>query len=85
MVAIDTKGENLIVEAEASKLFEIEGVDTSKRLVLKLISEGEFEISSGTLRKRGRTGFTVWASRNGRLQSIYCSTDDEAVRVSLRT
>lgn len=85
VIAIDTKGDHLLVEAAASKLFEIEGAESGKRILLKLISEGHVEISGGTIRKRAKVGFTVWSWKNGRLQSTHCETEKEAIEVSLRT
>ena len=84
VVAIDTKGDHLLVEASASKLFEIDGAEAGRRVLLRLVSEGHVEILNGTVHKRAKTGFTVWAWRNGRLQQTYCDTEKEAVEAALR-
>ncbi|MBZ0329685.1 DEAD/DEAH box helicase family protein [Halomonas sp. ANAO-440] len=84
VVVIDTKGDHLLVEASASKLFEIDGGESGKRILLRLVSEGNVEIENGTIRKRAKSGFTVWAWKNGRLQPTHCNTEKEAVDASLR-
>ncbi len=85
VIVLDTKGDHLLVEASASKLFEIKGVESGKRIVLRLISEGHVEISGGTIRKRAKVGFTVWSWKSGRLHSTYCETEKEAVDACLAT
>lgn len=84
VIVVDTKGDHLLVEATASKLFEIDGTEAGKRLVLRLVSEGHVEISNGTVQKKGKIGFTVWAWRNGMLRPTHCSTEKEAVEAALR-
>lgn len=84
VLIIDTKGDHLLVEAAASKLFEIDGSEAGKRIALKLVSEGHVEISNGTVKKKSKLGFTVWAWKNGRLQPTHCSTEKEAVEVALQ-
>ena len=84
VIVIDTKGDHLLVEAAASKLFEIDGAEAGKRVLLRLVSEGHVELLNGTVHKRAKTGFTVWAWRNGRLQPTHCDSEKEAVEVALR-
>ena len=84
VIVIDTKGDHLLVEASASKLFEIDGAESGKRVLLRLVSEGHIEILNGTVHKRSKTGFTVWAWRNGRLQPTHCENEKETVEAALR-
>jgi len=84
VVAIDTKGDHLLVEATASKLFEIDGAEAGKRVVLRLVSEGHVDISGGIKQQKSKNGFTVWSWRNGRLQPIHCDTERDAVEAVLR-
>lgn len=84
VIVIDTKGDHLLVEATSSKLFEIDGAETGKRVLLRLVSEGHVELSAGTVQKKSKSGFTVWSWRNGRLQPTHCETEKEAVEVALR-
>lgn len=84
IVAIDTKGTHLLLEASASKLFEIGGSEAGRRIVLRLVSEGHVEISNGTIHTRKTAGFTVWVWRHGRPQPIFCDTEKEAAEISIR-
>ncbi|WP_417594584.1 DEAD/DEAH box helicase [Parasphingorhabdus sp.] len=79
VVAIDTKGDHLLVEATASKLFDIEGTKKGKGLVLRLISEGEVAITNGSVQKKSKHGYTVWSWANGKLKSHHCDNEKEAV------
>ncbi len=84
IVAIDTKGTHLLLEASASKLFEIGGSEAGRRIVLRLVSEGHVEISNGTIHTRKTAGFTVWVWRQGRPQPVFCDTEKEAAEISIR-
>ena len=84
VIVVDTKGDHLLVEATASKLFDIDGGDARKPILLKLVSEGHTEIVNGTLKKQKKSGFTVWSWRNGRLQPTHCDTEKESVDAVLR-
>lgn len=83
VIVIDTKGDHLLVEAAASKLFEIDGAETGRRVILRLVSEGHVDISGGTVHKRSKNGYTVWSWKNGRLHPTHCETEREAVDVAL--
>jgi hypothetical protein len=52
VVAIDTKGDHLIVEDSARKLFEIPAVEEGTELVVRLVTEGEWHVKGGTPEKR---------------------------------
>ncbi len=83
VVVIDTKGDHLLIEASASKLFEIEGAQKNKKIILKLISEGQSTISAGTLLRQSKSGYTVWDWRNGRPNPIHCGDEKSAVDTAL--
>jgi type III restriction enzyme len=78
LVAIDTKGEHLIREAVARKLFHIETSGQGPALKVRLVTEGEW---NAQLEKTSNFGCTVWLLRNGRVHPICCPTLEEAVQV----
>jgi type III restriction enzyme len=83
VVALDTKGDHLLVEATSSKLFEIDGAGKGRGVVLRLVSEGHVVISNGTVNRRSNSGFTVWKWTNGRLKSHHIETEKEAVEEAI--
>lgn len=84
VVAIDTKGDHLLNEDARRKLFEIDGTGERARIVLRLISEGQWHVApGGQLGKRGDDGYTVWRWSNGRLNAIHCAGEREAVDAAL--
>jgi type III restriction enzyme len=84
VVAIDTKGDHLLNEDARRKLFDIHRTGERSRLVLRIISEGNWNIaSSGQLGKKGPDGYTVWRWRNGKLSGAHCKSEKAAVEVAL--
>lgn len=84
VVAIDTKGKHLLSEDSRRKLFEIEGTDGPARIVIRMISEGQWHVApSGQLGKRGSSGYSVWRWTNGRLACVHCSDTRETVQTAL--
>ncbi|WP_324827833.1 DEAD/DEAH box helicase family protein [Qipengyuania zhejiangensis] len=83
VVALDTKGDHLLVEATSSKLFEIDGAGKGRGVVLRLVSEGHVVIDNGTVKRRSNSGFTVWKWTNGRLKSHHIETEKEAVEEAI--
>ncbi|HEY0214712.1 MAG TPA: hypothetical protein VGC40_14230, partial [Paenirhodobacter sp.] len=84
IVAVDTKGTHLLTDATASKLFEIEGPESGRRIVLRLVSEGHQELSGGTVQTRQPGGYTVWTWRNGHPNGAFCDTAKEAAELAIR-
>jgi type III restriction enzyme len=80
VVAIDTKGDHLIVEDAGRKLFFIEKMEQGIELTIRLVTAGKWEIRGGEFPKEsGSTGFTVWFIKQGKIQAKYCKTAVEAV------
>jgi type III restriction enzyme len=84
VVAIDTKGDHLLSEDARRKLFDIDGTGGRARIVVRLVSEGQWHIAqSGQIGKRGEDGYTVWRWINGRLSPALCPGQKEAVECAL--
>jgi type III restriction enzyme len=82
--AIDTKGDHLLAEDSRRKLFEIDSTGEKPRIVLRLISQGEWNVSpSGQVGKHGSGGFTVWRWASGQLKAVICEDAKSAVNTSL--
>ncbi|KIX16227.1 DEAD/DEAH box helicase family protein [Paracoccus sp. 228] len=84
IVAVDTKGTHLLTDAAASKLFEIDGPSTGRRIALRLISEGHQELSGGVLQTRRANGYTVWTWRNGRANGAFFDTVKAAAEAAIK-
>jgi type III restriction enzyme len=68
IVAIDTKGDHLIVEDAGRKLFHIEAVAAGPKVTIRLVTEGHWGVVNGMPSKeRGKVGFTVWSLKQGKL------------------
>lgn len=73
IVVIDTKGDHLIVEDAGRKLFHIEAVAPGQKVSIRLVTEGYWEVQNGTPSKgKGKTGYTVWSLKQGKLHSTHC-------------
>lgn len=64
IVAIDTKGDHLIVGDAARKLFSINKYGKGLELVIRLVTSGEW---TNEVKKIGKTGYTVWEIKNGKI------------------
>lgn len=80
LVAIDTKGDHLIVSDAGRKLLHMKKLGNGPNLVVRLVTEGEW---SSEISKIGNDGFTVWTLRNGRVHPVHCGAINDAVRVCL--
>jgi len=80
--AIDTKGDHLIKEDSARKLFYIEkvGAKSGPNLFVRLITKGKW--GPNTM-KEGPEGYTVWVQKLGKASPIHVSNLDQAVQASL--
>ena len=84
VVAIDTKGDHLIVEESARKLFDIPKVADGTEVVIRLVTEGEWHVRGGAPEKTvGTAAYTVWRLKHGKLQAVPCKSAAEAVRECL--
>ena len=80
VIAIDTKGDHLIVEDAGRKLFHIDVIGTGPRLEIRLVTEGEWHAKNGEIGKlSGTSGFTVWGLKNGKAHPTYCRNVSKAV------
>ena len=70
IIAIDTKGDHLIVEDAGRKLFHIEAVGTGPKVSIRLVTEGDWTVVNGQPRKeKGYSGYTVWRLKQGKLHA----------------
>ena len=84
VVAIDTKGDHLIVEDAGRKLFHIEPVSPGAQVVVRLVTEGHWTVASGTPSKtKGKNGYTVWNLKHGKLHPHLCDDAEAAARACL--
>ena len=84
VIAIDTKGKHLLPEDSRRKLFDIDGTGERSRILLRMISEGQWDVSpSGQVGKHGPAGYTVWSWANGRLNAALCPDTKETVDTAL--
>jgi type III restriction enzyme len=84
VIAIDTKGKHLLAEDSRRKLFDIGATGERSRILLRMISEGQWHVSpSGQIGKHGPIGYTVWSWANGRLNSALCPDTKETIDTAL--
>jgi type III restriction enzyme len=87
IAAIDTKGDHLITEDAGRKLFYIEKIEEGPELVIRLVTEGEWEVASNGVygKKSGSTGHTVWMLKQGKPNPTHCKNATEAAQLCLRS
>jgi type III restriction enzyme len=80
-------GDHLITEDAGRKLFFIEKIEDGLELVIRLVTEGAWQIAAtGQYSKiSSSSGYSVWALRQGKPYPIHCSNIGEAVELCLRT
>lgn len=84
VVAIDTKGDHLIVEDAGRKLFHIDAVSPGTVLSVRLVTEGHWTVSNGMPSKlKGKSGFTVWDLKQGKLHPNPCADARAAAKACL--
>ena len=84
VVAIDTKGDHLIVEDAGRKLFHIDAVSPGTVLSVRLVTEGHWTVSNGMPSKlKGKSGFTVWNLKQGKLHPNPCADAGSAAKACL--
>ncbi|MHB1757863.1 MAG: DEAD/DEAH box helicase family protein [Leptospirillum sp.] len=73
IIAIDTKGDHLIVEDAGRKLFHIDAVAPGPKVSIRFVTEGHWGVVNGTPNKeRGKSGYTVWGLKHGKLHATPC-------------
>jgi type III restriction enzyme len=84
VVAIDTKGDHLIVEDSFRKLFHIPKIEDGPELIIRLVTQGEWHVKSGTPEKTpGPAAYTVWRLKQGKLHATKCASASDTVRECL--
>lgn len=82
VIAIDTKGDHLIVEDAGRKLFHIEKRGRSPNLSIRLVTRGTW---NDRIEKENREGYTVWALKGGKPHPSHANDIGQAVDLCLRT
>ncbi|WP_096271751.1 DEAD/DEAH box helicase family protein [Paucisalibacillus globulus] len=80
IVAIDTKGDHLIVEDSSKKLFHLKQVGKGQELKIRLITQGKWD---DNISKITKNGYTVWVLKNGKIKPIWCKDIEETIDVCL--
>ena len=84
IVAIDTKGDHLIVEDAGRKLFHIDAVAPGPKMSIRLVTEGHWGVVNGTPNKeKGKSGYTVWSLKQGKLHATTCKNATAAAQACL--
>lgn len=85
VVAIDTKGDHLIVEAAGRKLFHIEAVAPGQKVSIRLVTVGYWGVSNGVPSlEKGKTGYTVWSLKQGKLHPTPCKNGEASAKACLQ-
>jgi type III restriction enzyme len=84
VVAIDTKGDQLIVEDAGRKLFHIDVRGGGPRLDIRLVTEGEWHAKGEIGKIAGTPGYTVWGLKNGKAHPTYCRSVAKAVEACIQ-
>jgi type III restriction enzyme len=82
IIAIDTKGDHLIMEDAGRKLFFIDKIGPGPDLFIRLVTRGKW--NSDPIRRENSVGFSVWTLRNGKPHANYAANIQEAVELCLR-
>jgi len=80
ILALDTKGDHLILSDSARKLFTIEKACDGPDLVVKLISEKRYNDQKQII---DQSGYTVWTIKQGNVAPITCATIAEAAQICI--
>ena len=86
IVVIDTKGDHLIVEDAGRKLFHIDAVAPGPRVSIRLVTDGHWRVVNGQpAKEKGKTGFTVWSLKQGKLHATPCEDAAASALACLRS
>jgi type III restriction enzyme len=83
VVAIDPKGDHLIVEDATRKLFHIESVGRGPKLEIRLVTQGEWH-AKPEIGKIASEGYTVWSLKNGKPHPVHCRSIAKAVEACIQ-
>jgi type III restriction enzyme len=81
IVAIDTKGEHLIVEDAGRKLFNIRKIGSGADVIVRLVTLGEW---NRDIERVDVSGYTVWSIKNGKPYPLHAKHGRQAVEYCLR-
>ncbi|WP_010170110.1 hypothetical protein [Bacillus coahuilensis] len=82
IIAIDTKGDHLISQDSATKLFHLDSIGPGKPVKIRLVTEGKWDDERT---KRGKQGYTVWFLNNGKVKPMWCKDVESAVSVCIES
>lgn len=80
VLAIDTKGDHLILEAASQKLFAIRRIGKGPNLLIRFVTAGEW---SSDIKKLNNVGYTVWKLKSGRSTPMHCKDINQTVKECL--
>jgi type III restriction enzyme len=84
VIAIDTKGDHLLTDATINKLFDIDTLGEPAKIVLRLVSAGESQVTAtGQINKLSNAGYTVWSWKNGKLHGQSAENERAALKLAL--
>lgn len=81
IIAIDTKGDHLIVEDAGKKLFHVTKIGKGPDLIIRLVTRGKWNES---IEKIDKAGYTVWSLKNGKPHPNHADNVTDAVQLCLR-
>lgn len=81
IVAIDTKGDHLILQDAGRKLLFVDKVGSGPELMIRLVSQGRW---NDRFEKIGGDGYSVWSLRNGKPHPVHVDSAAQAVIACLR-
>lgn len=84
VVAIDTKGDHLIVEDAGRKLFHIDPVAPGPRVFIRLVTQGQWAVVNSQPSKQAKLGYTVWSLKQGKLKTTVCNNMASAAQACLQ-
>ncbi len=82
IMAIDTKGDHLIVEDAGKKLFYLNKVGDGPNVSIRLVTKGTWNKS---VEKENNNGFTVWKLKQGKAHPFCHTTMTDAVSECLKS
>lgn len=84
IVALETKGDHLIVEDATRKLFHIEQIENGPELIIRIITEGKWDVGrGGQFIKESPDGWTVWTIKQGKFHPSHMQNATAAVQACL--
>jgi len=78
---VSTKGDHLIKEDSARKLFHVKKLGKGPDVSIRLVTKGEW---NNQIQKIGSAGYTVWILKNGTIHPIRVKNVEKTVQVCLR-